>query len=193
MPLKEELFILFFAICALVTDVLDQAVFSSNLELYAVYNIFKTFIVLGLCNKVISSMNWFFLPILLIGSYTVFIFLSDLSLFGTPETEQIYSNYGFLNVGEYHNLRIISCFAILPFLFYSTYSETINSSSVRTSARTYLALFGFIVLYSVPFLWYLLGRVLIGTNSFKPMIEFVIPTSFILSYSLLTISALWRK
>jgi len=177
----------------LVTDVLDQAVFSSNLELYASFNVIATFFVLGFCYSHINAKKWMFIPIILIVSYTFFIFLSDLSLFGTPETEQIYSDYGFLNVGEYHNLRIISSFAILPFLFYSIYSETINSSKVRTSTRTYLAIFGFIVLYSVPFLWYLLGRVLIGSNSFKPIIEFVIPTSFILSYSLLTISALWRK
>jgi hypothetical protein len=193
MPLKEEIFILFFAICALVTDVLDQAVFSSNLELYAVFNVIATFFVLGLCNKVISSMNWFFLPIVLIGSYTLFIFLSDFSLFEGSSTKQIYSDYGFLNVGEYYNLRLLSSFIMLPYLFYAIYTETINSDSFSTSNKTYLALFGFIVLYSVPFLWYLLGRALIGTDSLKTVAQFVIPTSFVVSYSLLSASVLWKK
>jgi hypothetical protein len=191
--LKEEVFLLLFALLALFTDALDQLVFTSNLELYAVFNVIATFFVLGLCNKVISSMNWFFLPIVLIGSYTLFIFLSNFSLFEVSSGEQMYSDYGFLNAGEMYNLRLLSSFIMLPYLFYAIYTETINSDSFSTSNKTYLALFGFITLYSVPFLWYLLGRALIGTDSLKTVAQFVIPTSFVVSYSLLSTSVLWKK
>jgi hypothetical protein len=191
--LKGEIFILVFATCALVTDFLDLKVFTSNLELYAIFNAIKTLLVLGLCSNLIPKKRWLSAPIVLIGSYTLFIFLSDFSLFDGSSTEQIYSDYGFLNVGEYYNLRLLSSFIMLPYLFYAIYTETINSDSFSTSNKTYLALFGFIVLYSVPFLWYLLGRALIGTDSLKTVAQFVIPTSFVVSYSLLSASVLWKK
>jgi hypothetical protein len=129
----------------------------------------------------------------LIGSYTLFIFLSNFSLFEVLSGKQMYSDYCFLNTGEMYNLRLLSSFIMLPYLFYAIYAETINSDSFQTSAKTYFALFGFNVLYSVPFLWYLLGRVLIDTDSYNPVAEIVIPTSFVLSYSLLSASVLWKK
>jgi hypothetical protein len=191
--LKEEVFLLLFALLALFTDALDQLVLTSNLELYAVFNFIATFFVLGFCNRIFSLKKWLWLPIVLIGSYTLFIFLSDFSLLSIISKELIYSDYGFLHAGEMYNLRLLSSFVILPYLFFSIYRETMNSDSFSTSNKTYFALFGFIVLYSVPFLWYLLGRVLIDTDSYNPVAEIVIPTSFVLSYSLLSAAVLWKK
>ena len=191
--LREEIFILVFATCALVTDFLDLKVFTSNLELYAIFNAIKTLLVLGLCSNLIPKKRWLSAPMVLIGSYTLFIFLSNFSLFEVLSGEQMYSDYCFLNTGEMYNLRLLSSFIMLPYLFYAIYAETINSDSFQTSAKTYFALFGFNVLYSVPFLWYLLGRVLIDTDSYNPVAEIVIPTSFVLSYSLLSASVLWKK
>jgi hypothetical protein len=165
--LREEIFILVFATCALVTDFLDLKVFTSNLELYAIFNAIKTLLVLGLCSNLIPKKRWLSAPMVLIGSYTLFIFLSNFSLFEVLSGKQMYSD--------------------------AIYAETINSDSFQTSAKTYFALFGFNVLYSVPFLWYLLGRVLIDTDSYNPVAEIVIPTSFVLSYSLLSASVLWKK
>jgi hypothetical protein len=187
--LREEIFILLTALFALVTDILDQVVFTSNLELYAVFNVIATFFVLGLCHYIIKLKKWLTFSTILIGLYTLFIFLSDYSLFNVSTLDQMYSDYGFLNAGEIYNLRLLSSFVILPCLFYSLYYKIMYSESTRTSFRIYLALFGFITLYSVPFLWYLLGRALIGTDSLKT----VIPTSFVVSYSLLSASVLWKK
>jgi hypothetical protein len=192
-PLKGEIFILLFATLSLLTEILDLVVFTSNLELYAIYNAFKTLFILGLCSNLIPKKRWLSAPMVLIGSFTLFIFLSDYSLFNVSTLDQMYSDYGFLNAGEIYNLRLLSSFVILPYLFYAIYTETINSDSFSTSNKTYLALFGFITLYSVPFLWYLLGRVLVDTDSFKSVIELVIPTSFVVSYSLLSASVLWKK
>jgi len=169
------------------TLVLDEYVFSSNLELFLIYYLILTMPLTYLYYKVGEIKINALFPFALVPIIVLVVFLFDL----IPTSHDLYSDYSLLNVKEYMSSVAVVCIIHLLYVFYIIF----NCLKIHLFELYKLIILFGLAIYFIGFsLFHIVEFYYIDNmKGYLNLGEYFIPIQVIISKGLIMIGLLWKE
>ena len=193
-PDKTNKHILYFLGASILVDLLDQLVFSSNLELYVVYRLTSLFILIKLIKSSVKLSNWVYVipALLIVFSFYFAITERNINYFYAPI---IYvSKYGLINTTQYNFIMINYFLSITILMLYWMYhlisTEKHSSSYVK---KHLLIVFTFLWTASIFSMYHIYIQLLFANiSAYMKTAQLVMMVTFYAQNLFLLIALQWK-
>jgi hypothetical protein len=187
-------FLLFaFVLLCITTELLDEFVITSNLELSSIYIFFEFVIVLLLVAPYLKKKVFSISALLLLLISTIMAFFSTVHFQFLNSEVIMETDYGFIDTYESNLLKVLQIFLIVPLLFTGIY-KVIAKPTKDSQALLLFFCFALLVSKSGRFFMILLGNyALVDPQLYISIAGVVFPWVFILSKGLILTGLLWKK
>lgn len=187
---RKYLLIGFLGALYFATNLLDEFVFTSNLELLAISDIITvgiTFLIFHDIKQISISKSILWMPYIILVFYAIALFRFN----WTKTDNDLLSNYGYLNTSEYSSFSFLS--AILC-LIVSTYIMIKTLQISEPPLNLIFIVFGIILFHVGSFLQFGLGEYFFDDlSTHYKFLEMLIPVRLFTSRTFILLGIIWKN